>query len=101
MEAMKHTPGPWSVEKGDPECGNYGWYVCHPDTVDEESAICNLSVEAEANARLIAAAPELLEALKECITDDGATGMRSIELARKRLAAINKLARAAIAKATQ
>jgi len=58
----------------------------------------------EEHARLIAAAPELLEALQECITDAGATcfknGMNRATLMTRRLMAINDIARAAIAKAT-
>ena len=58
---MKHTPGPWTVDKyyrHDKEI-----FILEPsvsvnyDDVDHE--------EQEANARLIAAAPELLEVLKE------------------------------------
>lgn len=68
----KYTPGPWSTFKG---------YGSHPDlpifidagkTKQESLPICqiNQTVDtttemAKANARLIASAPELLEALKE------------------------------------
>jgi len=55
----KHTPGPWTAK---------GQYVfAGPDCI----GICdtdNASVErCEANARLMAAAPDLLEALRTCI----------------------------------
>jgi len=52
----KHTPGPW---------------LCHPYVLDGETFIFNNSgtehiadVVSEANAQLIAAAPDLLEALQ-------------------------------------
>lgn len=69
MEA-KHTPGPWHVYKG------RGLYV------DSSTAglVCkvaeNRSAEKEANALLIAAAPELLEALREVVLlfDDAREG---------------------------
>jgi hypothetical protein len=70
--SAKHTPGPWSV-KSDP---------CHFDTLssvtggsDNGKGWTTLMVEIgglakvdeqEANARLIAAAPELLEMLERC-----------------------------------
>jgi hypothetical protein len=54
---------------------------------------------------LTSAAPDMLAALVECITDDGAaalanTDSRAVEYARRRLYAINELALAAIARAT-
>jgi len=56
----------------------------------------------EANARLIAAAPELLAALRECLTEEGAHCLAygsDAPTLRRRIAAINERARAAIAKA--
>lgn len=56
--SAKHTPGPWRVHNlrveppPDPQRANGGWTVAQVYGPD-----------AEANARLIAAAPELLEAL--------------------------------------
>ena len=59
--------------------------------------------EAEANARLIAAAPELLEALRECITSEGAACFGDMdnhpEWMQRRLYAISDIAHSAIAKA--
>lgn len=59
-----HTPGPWTVRRG----------VCrqdHPDTSADVQgrdgqfvADCGCHEQANANARLIAASPDLLEALK-------------------------------------
>src|SRR5688572_24362975 len=70
-EHAKHTPGPWIQDEGNPLCIGVpkSWYPAQvynivtvleggPDYTDE----CNQ--EAGANARLIAAAPDLLEALR-------------------------------------
>jgi hypothetical protein len=55
----KHTPGPWEF--------SHTWV----QTVDKKTPIANFNFYAstEANARLIAAAPELLEALRNIISD--------------------------------
>lgn len=69
---MSHTPGPWKVVDR--------WYVWTDDDVGCEVAkVCdeNLDddtlVQADADARLIAAAPELLAALK-LLRDPGGSG---------------------------
>lgn len=77
-EHAKHTPGPWEARKG------AGWYVARPRYREATLAVgmdyvtlvtspsetpWNDDVESEANARLIAAAPELLKAL-EGITEE-------------------------------
>ena len=95
-----HTAGPW--ETGSTmtrvEVWPAGWNAplcvadCHTKNAPESEG------ERVANARLIAAAPEMLEALRECITDDGAACMNTGQKSR-RLAEISRLARAAIAKA--
>ena len=61
MTNAQHTPGPWYVQESD-----------HPNTgllikpiPGQVVAECDPVPEMQANARLIAAAPELLEALKE------------------------------------
>ena len=67
MSETKHTPGPWRVaprsdypEHADinVDAGTRGYVALCGKAGDEE---------AEANARLIAAAPELLEALREVV----------------------------------
>lgn len=67
MIELKHTPGPWAFI--DPD----GLAVRHPQVYSDTGAICNVTWlgdgridELRANARLIAAAPELLEALLDC-----------------------------------
>jgi hypothetical protein len=96
MSAAKHTPGPWAA------CGDYPYgmtTVCDyrggkgPYT---PVAICGQGIdrpqdERDANARLIAAAPELLAAL-ETVANSIAMGMTHNE--------VQAFARAAIAKAT-
>ena len=86
---MRHTPGPWAVNP----TGDIGpWYV---GTQDEGIADCDLGFcgaeEFEANARLIAAAPDLLEACERLMRDypdkSNSTAIEAI--------------RAAIAKATE
>ena len=50
-----HTPGPWKV--------NHGSVY----TIDDKPITGSFATEREANARLIAAAPELLEALEDIL----------------------------------
>ena len=98
MSAPKHTPGPWITD--DKQSGDVFRYVM-PEN-GSVLPICRLDVdrfEAEANARLIAAAPELLEALEAMLSHtadlDPMQGFRPEE----DFSAV-KQARAAIAKAT-
>ena len=62
---MTHTPGPWEIAEDDAN----GQAVVRGEHT--EIATCwhhcvgSLEIEMRANARLISAAPELLEALKE------------------------------------
>lgn len=87
----KHTPGPWQANKWAP-----GYSISAPDS---QYTVCNLSDcnNAEANARLIAAAPDMLEACQQIIND---SDMDAIHGAGRSVThdAIDKV-RAAIAKA--
>ena len=86
----KHTPGPWTIV--DPEAG--GWCVQSRDMTSKArnggfvSAVCP-GPDGPANARLIAAAPDMLAALErlEAVREPG-----------DEIAALEQ-ARAAIAKA--
>lgn len=101
-EAMKYTPGPWVV---DPAV-RQGFTVYAPKegfivgTQDEEGRYG--AIESEANARLIAAAPDLLEALCdmlevhgvrwEHVRGDSSIPASWVELSDKARAAIAKAA---------
>ena len=60
----KHTPGPWAAEGDEFKAHAGSVYVCGPSGWDiQPIAVCDYDLdieENEANARLIAAAPELL-----------------------------------------
>jgi len=70
MENFKGTPGPWEIQP------NVKTLVC---TIGKSRSICTTGnwsdstrpfetdLENEANAKLIAAAPELLDALQKCV----------------------------------
>lgn len=69
----EHTPGPWRVASDQNSVGKTVWAgdlpvaICSPMRVflASRQTAQMTGAEASANARLIAAAPELLEALKE------------------------------------
>lgn len=92
----KHTPGPWTVGVDEQDHGR-------PYVKDAEGyVVCALifepgTGEPEANARLIAAAPDLLEALRachdylSCIPESAAGGDDdAVGLTRRAAAAISK-----------
>lgn len=111
MSAAKSTPGPWKFSRWD-EFGDARFYVSQQDgapytphysdvaTLIAETVSSERVAIQEANARLIAAAPCLLEALQstETYLSDllNATGIHG-----GRTDAQLKVVRAAIAKATQ
>lgn len=94
-EAQKHTPGPWIVLDGE--------ITFEGEDSDVVIAIVNDGykspsvAESEANARLIAVAPDMLAALKECALQIAQTHNRKLT-SDEQIALDN--ARAAIAKAT-
>lgn len=67
MSETTPTPGPWHVEQDLHAYLDEPWMICHPGTVDNLSLVCR--VESEADARLIAAAPVLLQKLEWILTD--------------------------------
>ena len=89
--STQHTPGPWHAK---PMCGLSGWVDVVSVTPDGRESLpfaaCKHFDEV-ANARLIAAAPDLLEALLSVL--DNCTDSEG-------LAAAHAKARAAITKAT-
>ena len=100
--SAQHTPGPWRIERQ--RAPNGGTYYRIYDADDANAVIAQVigdgRIEYHENASLIAAAPDLLAALQECITDDGATCWNSRAYAERRIRYISDLAHAAIAKAT-
>jgi len=70
MSESKHTRGPWET------CGTW---VCEENDPGHNIGICILEPRPEtlANARLIAAAPDLLEALESLLSTDGSQLMES------------------------
>ena len=71
--SAKHTPGPWEIERG------YGTIIksIGPCVPDEYAGSAWLEVSEE-DARLIAAAPELLEALHRLVEIEDGPGMAVI-----------------------
>jgi hypothetical protein len=108
MDAQKHTPGPWRAwDNGhfwqvDAECAEWqGQQVadsCPSKTMYRNGVI--VADHGEANARLIAAAPDFLAALNACITDPQLIQAASLTTLRNALVSINQIAADAIAKAT-
>ena len=107
-----HTPGPWVVLGENVGCatGHIAFTTCNPRTIDEtrldgESWLDmrgrtkadrdELENEVKANARLIAASPDLLEALSSLVVQHSEADLR----ADPDLHGAVKRARAAIAKA--
>jgi hypothetical protein len=70
MEERKFTPGPWEYRPG---VSNTSYYIETVDQSHRNTFIGDIGgglqdmVEQRANAQLIAAAPELLEALEELL----------------------------------
>jgi hypothetical protein len=92
---MNHTPGPWKLDEHQNDA--YHLVGARQDYSDESLIFrmdCNVaSQETDANACLIAAAPELLEALHNLVSAvDGNGPVGSLHAA-------NEAARAIIAKA--
>jgi hypothetical protein len=66
----RHTPGPWQIKRG----GNFlqvereGWAICSMEHVEQYRKLdARKDRTAFADARLIAAAPELLDAALWCL----------------------------------
>ena len=93
---IKHTPGPWNRIKGDRNVYSAAGTVCKtPAILGGGSAATNW----EANARLIAAAPDLLEALEDALSDYDAWMKDADVTPNESLLAWTNKARSAIARA--
>jgi len=68
-----HTPGPWKVSALDGRtCGPSRLLVCNGTDIPQLQAVAIVTLrtgETDANARLIAAAPTMLQALREVAGD--------------------------------
>ena len=68
MGATKWTPGPWGAKQNELELGIYGW-----DVASSHILVAHVyqggptKQRAKANAHLIAASPDLAEALERCV----------------------------------
>lgn len=96
---MSHTPGPWTLLDDQTFSTLGDKRVAGANKISPAIVFGGLGEETEANARLIAAAPELLEALKE--VTDWLASQRDFELNNalpEEYAAVEN-ARAVIAKA--
>mgnify|MGYP001013498869 CR=1 FL=1 len=73
LETGRHTPGPWKVVPRLSGSENHRGYqiVAKPKawTIAEAIPVDHDGIEGGANARLIAAAPELLQALQNLVSD--------------------------------
>jgi len=90
MADPKHTPGPWTVIEN--SSGKHLVCADHPQAAHFDIALTS-GPDSVANARLIAAAPELLEACQRYIAEREEIGLSCDSAAVRGI-------RAAIAKAT-
>ena len=67
MSKVKHTPGPWKASEFVSEVDGWTEVTIRKDDHEEE---CLAIVERGEDAYLIAAAPDMLEALKNIENDD-------------------------------
>lgn len=86
--AEKHTPGPWVVERGQSVAGCGDEF----DVTAGHGSVCVAQPPSEADAHLIAAAPDMLRALQSLFLPGSGAAMHS---------ECWDLVRAAVKKATQ
>ena len=93
MTENKHTPGPWSWYTDYNEDNVFAVWVEAPDVTRKTANICvadcswaELLEEAEANAALIAAAPDMYEVLEDLLKYKGVMSDESVARARSAIA---------------
>ena len=93
MTENKHTPGPWSWNTDYNEDNVFSVWVEAPDVTHKTTNICvadcswvELLEEAEANAALIAAAPDMYEVLEDLLKYKGVMSDESTERANAAIA---------------
>lgn len=94
MSTAQHTPGPWAYENGviiQKDGGDFGYQIA---TIDHEFSDFPKAV-IDANGHLIAAAPDLLEALQNAVGV-----LQAFATTSQTAALIERECRAAVAKAT-
>ncbi|MFN7834823.1 MAG: hypothetical protein ACK5NY_03395 [Burkholderiaceae bacterium] len=87
MSTIRHTPGPWEIDEPHQVWAeSIGEYVAITAQIEDHETVPQ--DQAEANAKLIAAAPDLLEALKLIVLADRwcPTGSKAEVLARAAIA---------------
>ena len=85
MSTHKHTPGPWKTTK---EVTRNQFVTDTKIRSADDSVVCVLHCNSEANARLIAAAPELLNMLEKMLYEarEGSVCPCTMEHAEKAIA---------------
>lgn len=88
MADSKHTPGPWMLDP----CGDV---LGNRNTKDDNGMVCTMcrdrnDEEGVSNARLIAAAPDLLHALRQMVANAEADGKTYRSCYNQAVAAITK-----------
>jgi hypothetical protein len=92
---LKHTPGPWNYSGLTFETENGSFSIWKDQGENGSTLICEIDKgirheKANANAKLIAAAPELLENLIRCVDRLEENGMGSMSAVRRAKEAIKK-----------
>lgn len=84
----KHTPGPWNATKFNPVTGDIDdcYLYVEPGIAVIERKVKGRDQHDTANARLLASAPDLLEALENLENDNGAIPDHAWQMVQKAIA---------------